>query len=746
MAATVGIRSGLSRHWTGSLLELNCSSTESLSDYQDSVENPFCVHWRADFTNGVENLHNPNGNGYVCFTHEEDVDGYVYSKDDMTRFEERENSGTTDLTNNQIFRLRQLISLLHRNFHHRYGKISRELPEKLTRSSFSTGEFNRSCDDSESTKTTNQHFMQSFGRSNTLSHDHKLMHALFDANLEYLFPNETSFRLLTKSKRRHCSSEGDLTFVNSTINACSSVQGERLLNSNSHLTSSARKSATVEENPGDLASDNSLKTLIEINDSAVRTEKGNTESETSLADQSLTDAVHVALRTFDTMGDRFECHTETQQDETDLRDSLTFFEEDESTQPEGGALTDPIKINHPDTIPDSVQTTLDATDNSSNGVVSHPRLTKSELSSPQVRKLERQGSNMSGSSGRLVKTVSFADEVGRSLTEVFLFRKTEEESLIPEYDDELDAPFISILRRPAASSFGRFTRSRNKRGFDEYLAFPYQQQTSGDTLSITNLNNAPSKTPEASRYLWFLGFTQPAAQYYEFRQRVENGCVSLENITLNQPEEYSQQQLHQQHHQQKWSPGNPTTSSRTCLPYLSGTIKVKNVHFDKKVWLRLTTNSWITFVDCPAVYNAQLSSGSSHTPSRFDTFTFQIAASDYPPEIENPKRIEFAIRYCAGPNSSCGEFWDNNEGGNYVIERRLVESTWSSLTNSSPLPLTKLDCSYSGCSDYSTHESNSTDSSTSNPYTVDYRPNFTGISSFTDYRAWEHYASESIYY
>ncbi|KAA0185561.1 hypothetical protein FBUS_08482 [Fasciolopsis buskii] len=730
MTATVGIRSGLSRHWTGSLLELNCSSTESLSDYPDTVVNPSYVHWRANVKNGAENLHNLNGNGYVCLTHEDDSDEYVYSKDDMTRFDGRGNSGTSNLTSNQIFRLRQLISLLHRNFHHRYGKRPGEFSGKSSRNSFSSSDFNRSFGDAESAQTTNQYPMQSFGCSSVFNNDQKLIHALFDANLESCFPSESSFLLITKSKRRHCSSEGDLTFASSTANTYTSVQNECQITSTSRVDTSDTKANAVEQNSDSPALDGSLETLIDSDDSVIPSEDGNVELEVPVPED--------ADKAVQTAEDSQKLEA-LKNDEVECMKSSNQLKENGNSNLELDMHSNKPKACHPESLPHLTQATLDVDNNCPTGVISHPRLTKSELSSPQVRKMERENSITSASSGKLMKTVSFADEVGQSLTEVFLFRKTEEESFIPDYDDEFDAPFISILRKPIASSFGRFTRSRSKRGSVDLSMSPCQQ-TQMDLPDSAYPSSLSKKMVETNRYLWFLGFTQPAAQYYEFRQRIENRGVSLENITLTQPEEYVQRQ------QQQESSNILATSSAARLPYLSGTIKVKNDCFDKKVWLRLTTNNWATFVDCAAVYSAELSSGSSHAPSRFDTFTFRISAAEYPKETDNTDCIEFAIRYCAGPDGSWGQFWDNNEGKNYVIERRLVGSSWSSPTNSSPSLLNKMNNSFGSCSEYKPHESNSGRANTCNPYTVDYRPNFTGISSFTDYRAWEHYASESIYY
>ncbi|VDP66554.1 unnamed protein product [Echinostoma caproni] len=743
MAATVGIRSGLSRHWTGSLLELNCNSAESLSDYPDtSTENPFYVHWRTDSTNGIENVHSLNGNGFIHLNQEDNSEGFDYSKEDTTQFGKNGYSRAANFTPNQLFRLRQLISLLHRNFHHRYGKSSSDSSGKSSRNSSSSSDFCHTFDESDRTHASSQNFMCSLGRLGGIAGDHKLVHALFDSNLERYFPNEQSFLVLTKSKRRHCSSEGDLTFVSS--GTCDPIPNDRLLNSVSNIANS-NSTSTSEPDGETVTSSISVETLTERNDLPTSDVTQQLEVETIVerkTEEHITNDVYTSCTVTQKVTD--DCkYTE----EPVVDDQINHVAEQSSknllqdqTSDENEQISKEKTEISSASLP-CIQAPCDDSTDSPACSDPIPRLTKCELSTLQVRKFERANSTASVSSARMVKTVSFADEVGQSLTEVFLFRKTEEESFIPDYDDEFESPFLSFLRKPKASSFGRFTRSRNKRGIDDFPAYSSDTQISS-FHHFTGYSNGP--TVEQSKYLWFLDFAQPAAQYYEFRQRIENGCVSLENITLTQPEDYAPQQQQQQQPQGKTD--NTANSSNARLPQLSGTIKVKNVHFDKKVWIRMTTNNWVTFTDCPAIYNADLSSGSARAPARFDTFTFQINASNYPRECDNVERIEFAIRYCVGPESSHGQFWDNNDGRNYVIERRRVESGWSSPTNSSPSLLSNMNNSYTGLSDYSTHDSNSSTGNTCNPYTLDYRPNFTGISSFTDYRAWEHYASESIYY
>ncbi|MRA76055.1 hypothetical protein GH890_32010, partial [Bacillus thuringiensis] len=60
-----------------------------------------------------------------------------------------------------------------------------------------------------------------------------------------------------------------------------------------------------------------------------------------------------------------------------------------------------------------------------------------------------------------------------------------------------------------------------------------------------------------------LNFSQPASNYLAFRERLESGLVSLENVVLR---DYT----------------------------IAGTIKVKNAAFEKVVTVRHTFDSWKT--------------------------------------------------------------------------------------------------------------------------------------------------------
>ncbi|NXE58710.1 PPR3C phosphatase, partial [Calcarius ornatus] len=126
-----------------------------------------------------------------------------------------------------------------------------------------------------------------------------------------------------------------------------------------------------------------------------------------------------------------------------------------------------------------------------------------------------------------------------------------------------------------------------------------------------------------------LGFPQPSADYLDFRNRLQTNLVCLETCTLQEK-------------------------------VLSGTVKVKNVSFEKKVQVRITFDTWKTYKDVECAYMNNVYSDFEN-----DTFSFAI---DFPPAISSEEKIEFCISYQSGGRT----FWDNNEGQNY----KIVHAEW----------------------------------------------------------------------
>ncbi|XP_018645403.1 protein phosphatase 1 binding protein, putative [Schistosoma mansoni] len=155
-----------------------------------------------------------------------------------------------------------------------------------------------------------------------------------------------------------------------------------------------------------------------------------------------------------------------------------------------------------------------------------------------------------------------------------------------------------------------------------------------------------------------------ASRYYEFRQKLEKDYISLENISIIQ------------------STNHPYTSSIK----LKGTIKIKNICYEKLVFLRLTKNNWKTFNDYQAVYNSQLSLYNTWSNiKRYDTFIFNIHIESDQKYFDPNDKIEFAICFTAlnhdHNHNNKIEYWDNNNHENYIIEQRKLRPIFMNMIN-----------------------------------------------------------------
>uniref|UniRef100_A0A8C8VPY0 Protein phosphatase 1 regulatory subunit n=1 Tax=Pelusios castaneus TaxID=367368 RepID=A0A8C8VPY0_9SAUR len=134
-----------------------------------------------------------------------------------------------------------------------------------------------------------------------------------------------------------------------------------------------------------------------------------------------------------------------------------------------------------------------------------------------------------------------------------------------------------------------------------------------------------------------LDFPQPSADYMAFRSRLHSHLVCLENCLIQEQS-------------------------------LSGTIKVRNISYEKKVHVRITFDSWRSFRDvcCQYMHN-------TYGAADADTFSFDIALSKAP-SLRGP--IEFCISFQCGQKT----YWDNNCGSNYKIRHTSSLSSPSTLS------------------------------------------------------------------
>ena len=113
-------------------------------------------------------------------------------------------------------------------------------------------------------------------------------------------------------------------------------------------------------------------------------------------------------------------------------------------------------------------------------------------------------------------------------------------------------------------------------------------------------------------------------------------------------------------------------SSETGEQYLLGTVWVTNASYWKNVTVKYTFNRWVNSYEYECQYRCH-----SNDFRNIDQFQFTI---DIPHDVD---RIDFVLRYRVNGQ----EFWDNNNGQNYIIE-----------TDSASTPSTKIslphDCDF----------------------------------------------------
>uniref|UniRef100_UPI0037E83E35 protein phosphatase 1 regulatory subunit 3C-B-like n=1 Tax=Semicossyphus pulcher TaxID=241346 RepID=UPI0037E83E35 len=123
-----------------------------------------------------------------------------------------------------------------------------------------------------------------------------------------------------------------------------------------------------------------------------------------------------------------------------------------------------------------------------------------------------------------------------------------------------------------------------------------------------------------------LGFPQPSADFQAFRAKLAESMVILENC-------------------------NVTEQS------IQGTVRVRNISYQKDVCVRITFDSWQSYRDVPCTH-LQKRFGGPQT----DIFEFDITL---PKVLDAKRKIEFCFSYLPGRHSE--PFWDNNNGENYSI-------------------------------------------------------------------------------
>ncbi|CAL8070063.1 unnamed protein product [Calicophoron daubneyi] len=739
MATAVGLRSNIPRNWTGSLLDLN-SCGYPLSDYSDGFEDSFRTSdfsWKSEPTDLSRNdsdspgyghlRHKFRNNARLFCSHSMDI------QESLNSYKNIEVTGSQDglnrLSRTQCLVLRQLLTVINKKFRQRHSDEYTNPAGSCPWNIFPVKKQPSFTDSGESDDCQSSSAMPSFSPSSHGMCEHRLLLSLFDANFESSFDNTGSFFSLSKPKRRHCNSESDLRYPDTKHRGSEDAAG---------IQHSGSLSSLICTNSEVTLAENARAEQLSVNTSVTTTKAGEEDDETIVESQEQDDS------NLQKVNESPGCTEPTQFTQmAQMVATGTFIPMvTEVNEPQMEVKVEEVSVTPEASFEQTPCETIEELDPALNAGENTENCAKEEDSPVTVDKTDEniRGNSQdvvprTQSSSKIPKRVSFADEAGFALTEVHVIEEQSYERQTPDpsqfapsfkiscdYDDEFDGPMLSFSRQSKFSSTGhpvRFSRSRARQRHplfeDEFPSRSFNNHMNSEHLK------APDEADEKPRFTWTLCFQQPAAQYLEFRKRIENHSVSLENITIIQPKEDSVSQL----------------------PYLSGTIKVKNIAFQKQVLVRLTTDNWRSYTDYSANYNIKLSEGTTYNPTKSDTFSFEIPVDNgiRPDQCTNSpfacQRIEFAVRYLVGENGCIGQFWDSNDGKNYVIERRQAMPS----LNSSPTSPTETSFKFETSSEFGP---NRTDRFS--PYTPDYRPNFEGFTLFTDYRAWSHFAGETTYY
>ena len=121
----------------------------------------------------------------------------------------------------------------------------------------------------------------------------------------------------------------------------------------------------------------------------------------------------------------------------------------------------------------------------------------------------------------------------------------------------------------------------------------------------------------------------------------------------------------------------------------------QNLCMNKKVSVRYTTNEWIRSADLEAEYVPSSSGGNDGFS---DQFSFKLSTAP----LAVGQKIQFCLRY--EPLDHGSEFWDNNEGKNYVFQCLSISKQpvgMSTSTSSQPIHMRKT--SYASSSTYNSN-------------------------------------------
>uniref|UniRef100_A0A915D7K7 CBM21 domain-containing protein n=1 Tax=Ditylenchus dipsaci TaxID=166011 RepID=A0A915D7K7_9BILA len=151
--------------------------------------------------------------------------------------------------------------------------------------------------------------------------------------------------------------------------------------------------------------------------------------------------------------------------------------------------------------------------------------------------------------------------------------------------------------------------------------------------------DSAARQPRSS---WKMAFKQPASEYVKFRESLETQKVALENVML-----------------------------KNDIGRMVGTIKVSNISFEKRVFIRFTSDGWKSFLDRPAAYQS--------SPSKaYDTFRFDV---ELPRNTEKDSKISSACALLPMPPAPSAAHQASSPSPLRTLDRddayRLESNDWA---------------------------------------------------------------------
>lgn len=248
---------------------------------------------------------------------------------------------------------------------------------------------------------------------------------------------------------------------------------------------------------------------------------------------------------------------------------------------------------------------LEVSSNSVNGDDDDDDDTEKETPTPRVRRCSslKTGKTPPGTPGRK-KIVRFADVLGLDLADVRTFLDEIPKVPTSAYDDLVD---VDITTSSSDTGLSSSTKPHACGGFiPEKILFPLFQQPGG----------------------------QP-----NFLDKVREKNVCLENAVVSDPIDLS----------------------------IKGTVRVRNLDYNKSVHIRYSLDAWKTYADLQATYVNNSCDGFS------DKFSFLL----YAHTLTIGQKLELAVRFqCKG----C-QYWDNNYGANYCFQCLPASNNAAYLSN-----------------------------------------------------------------